>query len=104
MTERPLTETMYCTSMRCDSSRCVRETGLRKLSQQGTREKCLYVHLRTYTQFKKLTTAAGEQLSADTQPTLWTGPMPPAWAGALLYVHRAVFLGLTSIGWLALRL
>ena len=27
MTERPLTETLYCTLIRCDSSHCVRETG-----------------------------------------------------------------------------
>ena len=27
MTERPLTEALYCTSMRCDSPRCVKETG-----------------------------------------------------------------------------
>ena len=38
MTERPLTETLYCTSMRCASSRFVRETVLRKPPQQRTRE------------------------------------------------------------------
>ena len=50
VTERPLTETLCCTSMRCALSRCVRVTGLRKPSQLRTREEFLYVHLCTYTQ------------------------------------------------------
>ena len=59
------TETPYCTSMRCDSSRCVRETGLRKPSQQRTREReMLHVHLRTYTQPTQLFAA-----EASLQPT-----------------------------------
>ena len=38
MTERPLTKVLCCTLMRCASSRCVRESGLREPSQQRTRE------------------------------------------------------------------
>ena len=50
MKSRLLTEALYCTSMRFASSRCVRETGLKNPSQQGTGVKYLYAHLRTYTQ------------------------------------------------------
>ena len=67
MTERPLSETLYCTSMRCDSPRCVREAGLRNPSQQGPREKFLYAHLRTYTQPTQLF-AAGERLQPTPSP------------------------------------
>ena len=45
--ERPLTETLHSTPMRCASPRCMREIRLRKPSQQRTREKRFYAHLRT---------------------------------------------------------
>ena len=41
---------MYCTSMRCASSLREGEKIEEFFSQQRTREKCLYAHLRTYTQ------------------------------------------------------
>ena len=50
MTERPLTETLHCTLMRCALSGCVGDTGPRKPTQQRTRGKCIYAHLRSHTQ------------------------------------------------------
>ena len=67
MTERPLTETMYYTSVRCASTRCVREAWLRNPSQQRTREGCLYAHLRTYTQPTQLC-ATGASLQPTPSP------------------------------------
>jgi len=45
---------LYWTSVRCASSHCVEEAGLRKPSQRKARQKCLYAYLRTYTQSTKL--------------------------------------------------
>ena len=73
-----LTETLHCTSMRCTPARCVKEAGLRKPSQQRTREKCLHAHLRTYTQPAQLL-AAGAQHAAHSQSALRTGLMAPTW-------------------------
>ena len=60
--------------MRYTPSRCVREKGLRKPSQQGTREKPLYSHLRTCTQPTQ-PFAAGVKPAAHSQPALRTGLM-----------------------------
>ena len=79
---RPLIEALYRTSMRYTSPRCVRETGLKKPSQQRTREKCLYTHLCTYTQPTQLF-AAGEHHAAHFQFALRTGLMAPDWRPAL---------------------
>ena len=62
--KKTLTEAIYCTSVHCNSPRCVREAKPRRPPQQRTRGKCLNAHLHTYTH-PALQFAAGE----DIQPT-----------------------------------
>ena len=89
MTERPLTKTLYFTSMRCASSRCVRETRMRKHSQQRTREQCQYAHLRTYTPPTRLF-AAGESFQPTPSPLY--EPARCALLGFVLNIFEGQFL------------
>ena len=94
MTERPLSETLYCTSMRCDSSRCMREAGLRKPSQKRTREKCLYAHLRTYTQPTQLF-ATGASFQSTPSPVCGR-PDGPCLAPCSMYLGSNSWLDFTA--------
>ena len=61
----------------------LREEGMIKETLAAENEgKCLYAHLRTYTQPMQLF-AAEAQLEAHSQPALRTGLVPPAWRPAL---------------------
>ena len=89
MTERPLTETLYCISMRCDSPRCVLKRGFEEAPATENEGKCIHAHLRTYNQPTQLL-AAGETCSP--LPARSANWLDGLCFGVLLYEFGDLFL------------
>ena len=83
MTERPLTETLYCISMRCTSSRCVRGGRIEETLATENEGEMSYAHLRMYTQPTQLF-SAGASLQSTPSPLCELAWWPLL--GALHYV------------------